>query len=348
MPSRLSALKRRAKGAAQPPAGGGKTASSRIRSWLQAILLLLLAGYVVRSLAMQADQLSAVFSLSSLPWLAAAALLGIGGNLLIALRLMVLLRQCGQEIGLRKAVAVTFAGEFANNFLPAGTGTDAARLFYLRLREGQNLSSIGGLIILDRILGLIGLGLLACASSLLLSVLLPDAGQAAWAMLTGSVLLLVGLISGLLCLRVGRLFEFFHRLCGRLWFGKAFQGVLMGLHQQSLHFRHVLYVLALAVLGHVLGLAMVGVIAGAIMGPGEALDSALLAPLVLFASSIPVTPGNLGWTEALADKTWAIFGLQGGLIVFLARRAVNMLVSLGGCTSYFEFFGQGKGCRKDV
>ncbi len=56
----------------------------------------------------------------------------------------------------------------------------------------------------------------------------------------------------------------------------------------------------------------------------------ILALLIFVTGIIPVSPGNLGWTESLGSLLWSSQGLGWGGKLWLSYRLVTVLVSLTG------------------
>lgn len=314
---------------------------SRLRLWLGRLLLLLLAGYVVGRLWGHTDGIRAAMTPESLPWLCAAGLLLALNQLVMAYRQVLLLRHAGTTLAVGVAVRVTFAGLFANNFMPAGMGHDLTRMVYFRGQGGQTGASVGGLVLLDRFLGLMGLSVLALCSftGLYLAAEMAIPGEAGRLLLAVTLAPLpLGLV--ILALRHETTYDALSRLAGKLWFGGALQRLLSAMRQFSSRKRVLLAALGLAAFGHLCTVAGVAVIAWGLYGVRAAIGSVFVSPLVFFASSVPVTPSNLGWTEAVAEAAWLVFGLHGGMFIFLVWRVVTMAVSLAGCASYLNLRGR--------
>jgi uncharacterized membrane protein YbhN (UPF0104 family) len=323
---------------------GGKRAATprgRLLRGLKLALLCALLGYVLWSLRSQTDALAGLLAPGYLPHLAAAALCLTVNQLLMAYRQVVLLRHAGAPVPLGESARIIFAGLFANNLMPAGMGHDLTRMVYLRGYGGQTGASLGGLVILDRFLGLMGLSVLALCSFGALTRFYPAAvpGEAGRLLLYAVLAPLpLGLV--ILALRHGATFDLVSRLCGRLPLGGKLQELLAGMRRFASRKRVLLWALILAALGHLSTVLGVAFIAAGLYGERAALGSTLVSPLVFFASSVPVTPSNLGWTETVADAAWSVFGLRGGLVIFLVWRLVTMLVSLAGCAAYLNLRGQ--------
>ncbi|HKN19066.1 MAG TPA: lysylphosphatidylglycerol synthase domain-containing protein, partial [Dissulfurispiraceae bacterium] len=61
-----------------------------------------------------------------------------------------------------------------------------------------------------------------------------------------------------------------------------------------------------------------------------------VSSLVMLLGVIPVTPGNIGWTELLATYGWSAVGSNNGAEIFFYWRVVTLLCSLPG--GFFYFF----------
>jgi len=324
-----------------PAPTGRSKMTERLKRELTLVLLLMLLGYVVMDLRTQADVLSSTLSTRMLPALAVSAACLVLNQLLMASRQVLLQRHAGIALPMADSVRITFAGLFANNLMPAGIGYDLTRLVYFRRYGEQGAASVGGLVVLDRFLGLLGLSTLALCAFTALNQLYPDAvpGEAS-RLLLYATLAPLPLGAVILGLRHDSTFDFCSRLAGRLPLGGAAQNLLAGMRQFSARKRVLLLALAQAALGHLCTVAGVACIAYGLFGQQAALGSILVSPLVFFASSIPVTPSNLGWTETVAGAMWAVFGLSGGLVIFLLWRMVSMFVSLVGCAAYLNLRAQ--------
>lgn len=308
----------------------------RTMSMLRLALLMLLIGYMLKSLVEQAHDVSGFLSVRGL-WALGLAAACLSVNLMLtAYRQVLLLRGATVPLPMSDSIKITFAGHFANNFIPAGLGQDLIRLLFLSGRSGQTAAHVGGLLVLDRFLGVLGLSLLT------LCVLLSrfwfgtagipaDAGR----FLVYSALLPFPFGAALLVLRHGAAYTALLGLVTRIpGAGRTAAELLDGLRRFSSRRRTLVQALLLATLGHSFSVLGVALITGELYGHGPALGSILVTPLVFFASALPVTPANIGWTETVAGATWSLFGLSGGVSIFLCWRVVCAAVSLFGARAY--------------
>lgn len=309
----------------------------RASTLLHGLALAALGGYVLLQLTRNTDGLYSLLRPSSLPGLLLSAVCFVFMNLLIAQRQVVLLRREGSAISFANACRVIFAGAFANIFLPAGTGSDLMRLILFRWMGNQSVEEVGGFVLLDRIVGMLGLAVLVPLCLWGMTLLQPAAGlemprQISFVALGAMLTLLAAIAS----LRYASFAGFLHRLSGRLWFGATLQAILGAMRSHLDSRRRLAYAVLLSMAAHMCAMLGIGAIAWYMDGAMAALKGFILSPMVFLASTIPVTPANLGWTEAVADKLWQAFGLHGGVVLFLTWRTLSMLVSLLGLPTFLK------------
>ncbi len=309
---------------------------------LRLLLLVPLSGYVIWNLHEQASGISDIVTLRHLPWLALAGACLVLSLVLMAMRQQSLLRHAGSHVSFSLNLRVAFAGLFANNFMPGGMGYDLARLLCLGKHSGKGNASILGLVLLDRLLGIMGLSLLALGG-FALAFSHPDAvNESIGRLLLCALLMPFILGSMILALRHENTFDRLSTMLGRLPFGEALRALLAGIRSYSRRKRILLWALLLATLGHFSTVVGVALITGSFYDMRSALGSTFATPLVFFASSIPVTPSNLGWTETVAGAAWSLLGLRGGVLIFLCWRLVCAAVSLFGVTAYTSLLAEDK------
>lgn len=271
--------------------------------------------------------------------------LGVAACLTVALAVMVqrqrlLLRATGTDVPYGFLFKVGYTGMFANNFLPAGLGADICRLACLRGRCDLRTSELGAWVLTDKLVGIVGLiGLCALVIGAAKVAPMPAVMRNSEAL----TLLWVGLLLALLTLvpflaaRSQRLIDLLAGLAEhRFRRGQTVRRVFGLFDLYSRRPWLLLGVVGLSVLHHLLMVLGVCLIAGMFFGEQNALVALVCAPLVMLSGMVPVTPGNIGWTEIVASSLWGFFHFQGGFSVFLTWRVVCMLYSLGGCLPWLR------------
>ncbi|MCK5059201.1 MAG: flippase-like domain-containing protein [Candidatus Aminicenantes bacterium] len=129
-----------------------------------------LIGYFLSTLAVDEGSLTEAlrkfvraFSSASIEWLVPAFLLHIVGFSLISLRWKILLKAQGVNAAYIQLLQYYFMGAFFNTFLPSTIGGDTVRVVESRRLTGQTSTSIM-VVIIERLTGMIALGLIAAAA----------------------------------------------------------------------------------------------------------------------------------------------------------------------------------------
>ncbi|GEM_PF-1298172 len=257
-----------------------------------------------------------------------------------ALRQKILLQGLGAHLPFRQAFRIVYLGFFSNNFLPAGAGFDLSRLYFFRKTISLNIKEISAVILLDRILGLLALSIIAFASLTAFTLLrtggqlqLGDYGLALLLVLSIPLVLFLGVLS----LRVKHIQSVLIGFTDRFPSLRPLRAVGSILKHFTGKRKMLLTVLLFSITVHVAACIGTASLAYSIFGTQEAVFSLLFSPLVFLSSSIPVTPGNIGWTESVAEAIWTLGRAEGGLVILLTWRFLCVLFSFGGLPFFRDF-----------
>jgi len=268
-------------------------------------------------------------------------------------RQIVTLRVLTKECGYWRLVMVTYAGAFANMLLPGGTGLDACRLVYLRHPTGVGYARLGGWVVLDKLITAVAIFFVALGTILLAYTLgllpLSHIFLLTVALNLGGIVISFLLFAILRSWRVSSLVE---RIARRWHFIETLRRIVRLLELKNYDRRDLIRALAFAILGRAVLVLGVGFLAYPIFGLEGACLSIALSPIVMAANQLPVTPGNLGWTEAAAALVWQLFNANGGVVIFLLWRMLQMLFAVGGAPVVFwmqrrkkDQEGEGSSCQ---
>lgn len=307
-----------------------------LRKVIALLLVALLVGYLFWKNADELPLIMSLFSFKRLPE-ALGAISFLALSLAFgALRQHLMLAFIGHGVSYRNLLHILYASLFANNFLPGGVGFDLFRIYGIRKYTSLGYSSLAGLVFVDRLLGLCGLTILAGGAAGLaitqgrMNIMLAEVPLSL--VLLASPVMLVG---ALLILRYDSIYDLFRRVLAHTPFQQQATSALDVLRQYSLRRRFLLSMICLS-LG-VQASCVVGVasLSGLLYDSTAMYQVLVLTPLVFLISSIPVTPGNVGWTEVMAGVIWEFFNLHGGVALFVQWRLVSIIFSAGGIYSYF-------------
>jgi uncharacterized protein (TIRG00374 family) len=274
------------------------------------------------------EQAFSLLSLSFLPFFLLSGLLFIGNIILLTFRQILLLKPIQISISFRDMFRCSYGGMFANMFLPAGMGFDVLRLFHFRSRSSFSL--VLGWVVTDKVIGLLGLLILSLLSINI--VLLFGAAKDTYVLVLNPVIIvLLSMILFLIASKKGIavVMAFLGKvrwLSNNSLISSFLESPKRYLAPRDCIIRAILISLSSG-LAALLGVSVLGYALG---GMDMALATLLFSPVVMLSAIIPISPGNLGWTEAVAAVVGDAFGNSGGLTVFLLWRIVTMVFSLGG------------------
>lgn len=243
--------------------------------------------------------------------------------LLLAWRWSCIVRALGGVARFGLALRLTFVTAFFNLVLPLSIAGDLGRVWLAR-DAGVDLGTGIAAAVLDRIVGLVALGLLVMVGAMLLpDAFLPREGR----------LLLAGLLPAML---VGLwLLLVVARHGARRWPVMRRFAAMTDKAQSLLHRpRPLALVLGQSLLGHLFAVTCAVVIARGLHLELGFPDALLLFPVVLLASMLPFSVGGWGVREAAAISVFSFSGMSSGgalaisLLFGLTQVAVSGLGTL--------------------
>jgi hypothetical protein len=301
----------------------------KIAKPLRYLLILSLVAYLVSRGDLDPAALAKFFRLENLPCIGLLFLILAGSMLCVARRQQIILAACGATISYCVSFKVVMVGMFYNNFLPGGFGGDLVRLTYLRQGTGRSYSSLTGILLLDRVLGLVGLSACALAAG---AVLVSRRVIGLEVVPTVFILVLCLPILGVAAvtfLRFPWLEERFKEWVRRS-LGAAGQEFFLISPKFFRQKQALAQALLLSLANMLLAMTGIGILAAQLFSLQAFWPYALLSPGVMFIGMVPVTPGNLGWVEAVAQTVYNLCGIGGGAVVFLIWRVIACVFSLTG------------------
>lgn len=260
-------------------------------------------------------------------------------QMLAAYRLVLLLRMIDLRLSFPHVFKLTMIGSFFNIVIPGMVGGDIVKGAYLFKSEEDRHGRSSGIVLMDRVMGFFALLFIGAISIIYLyllkrETLLPYINELKVVILTS-----VGVLM---------LFAFFVLIGRKRQFRVKAKAIASTLFKNTIFYHMTDAIGALTKRRRVLAKAFcisLGVQAIALAGllilirlvPGNLPDIAALtavSSIVLFFGIIPVTPGNIGWTELVASIGWSVVGSAAGGIIFFYWRIVSILFSLPGGLLY--------------
>jgi hypothetical protein len=245
-------------------------------------------------------------------------------------RWFVLVRALGLPFRVRDAVRLGFIGNVFNLVIPGAVGGDVIKAAFLCREQVRKTQAIASMVI-DRLLGLLGLFLLAGISG---AWAWPEAGPevrrliaVVWMAVAVGVVGLAVLFTPTLYLPLGRL------VAGR----RRLEALLAELVAMASAYRRrlavVLGALAMAVGIHSLFVLSFDLVSRALFPRAPTLaQHFLLVPLTLFTTAVPLPFGALGLTEQVSDQLFKLVAHPNGAVAMMGYRAIMYaggLLSIG-------------------
>ena len=236
-------------------------------------------------------------------------------------RWMLLVRAQGLPLAWRDALRLGFIGNVFNLVIPGAVGGDVIKAAYLGRMQPDKKPQAWASMVLDRVLGLLGLFLLAGV-----------AGLVTWNSVNGQVRLLIGLVWGALAAGFLTLTVLFsprlYRPLNRLVAGRGkLETVVVRLEAIGMAYRRrlgtVVAMLGAATLSHSLLVLAFFIASLALFDSMPTLGQHyLMVPLALFTTAVPLPFGALGLTEQISGQLFEMVHHADGAVAMMAFRVL--------------------------
>lgn len=258
----------------------------------------------------------------------------LGPVLLGTWRWWLLLKGAGLKCGFGRAIFLQLIGFFFNTAMPGAVGGDIVKAIYIvRDQESPSGKTPAMLsVLLDRIVGLIGLFAMGAAAALFNYDLMMN-NAATRHLMNGLALVMLGALVFLGFVFVpykdGK--DPFAKFLNRGWPGfNILKGIYGALRTYRDHAGIIFGTIGISILIQFLFIGYMGLV-GMEMYPGQ-FDPRMLPPVFPFGvlvTAVPLAPGGLGVGHAAFEKLFQLVGLPGGANVFniftLSQLALNLL-----------------------
>ncbi len=224
------------------------------------------------------------------------------------------------------ALRLTMIGYFFNTFIP-GSGGDIVRATYAIKSCPEKKPHVLTTAIADRALGLHALLVVSAAAMLMQPALFSHLpGFQRWAsMIVG--LIIAGIVLPFCFLRNGAN-SVLIRFCGKIVGGAEAWHNTLQLYRQQPGMVFLAYLCS--VTSVMLSIFFIHFMMRASGANPSVIESLVVAPVVILANSLPVTPGGLGVAEAASASLYNLVGQAGGANGMLLARLIIIMYSLMG------------------
>lgn len=260
-------------------------------------------------------------------------------------RWYVLVRALDLPFRFKDAIRLGFIGNVFNLVIPGAVGGDVVKAAFLCREQARKTQAVASMVI-DRLLGLLGLFILAAIS-----------GLGVWSSADRGVRILIAVIwsavvagsAGLAILFTPRLYRPFERLfqtAGKL--GSIFNELVRMAEVYRQRIRTVLSMLFLAVGIHSLFVVAFYLVGRALFPVGlpSAADHFVIVPPILFTTAVPLPFGALGVTEGVSNQLFQLVGHPDGAVAMLGFRVVMYAAGLVSACVYLWNLRQVRSIRE--
>ncbi len=311
--------------------------AGRVRKYIFAFLKIsiavLIIFYLFKGGWLTKKTLTKLFRVDNIPSIVMSCLFFLIAQVLSTSRLRLLLRAIDFPLRFLKGFKLVMIGNFFNTVIPGMVGGDLVKGYYLVKSEKERRGQSAGIILMDRVLGLLALIFISGVSIIYLlcqknSILYSYQYESYIALaVIGSVSILFGVffVFGRNQRVRGKIRAFF----AAIFHKSIFFYLLEGFGVLAKHHQILMYSFFVSILIQLFSLAGL-LILGNIVAEGlpDVITLAAVSTVVIMLGVIPVTPGNLGWTEFIAAFGWSAVGSNAGAAIFLSWRIVTVICSL--------------------
>lgn len=272
------------------------------------------------------------------PWLLAALALMLPPFLIVSYRFQIILRSQGVDVGLREAVRWTMVGAFFDLAMPSSNGGDIVKAGYVVKHVGPGMRTRAVMAVLfDRVLGLLGLFLLASVVSLIGWSVVRDM-PARNVLLLGLFGASFGVLLGFRILGARRLYNLplLVRLSEKKSWGGRIRQLIGAFNQLRERPASMAAVLGLSVFNHMFWCLSLLCIARAVGDQVDWVQGFVVFPLAIFSNIFGVA-GGFGLGTAGFDLFLShLLNIGNGALIGLLFQSLGAFSRLAGLPFYLS------------
>ena len=263
-------------------------------------------------------------------WAAGAGLLLVGAYL-AAVRWWLLVRVLSIPFTIGASLKWSFVAFFFNNVVPGLIGGDLPKMYFVARETDRKTHAVLSIVV-DRIIGLLALGIVAGTAYLLDRgrYQTPELGLVGWFLAAVNAILILGLVVA--ASRRVRGFVLPAERLAKLPGGKLVAKVDEALHLYSGRPGVLVVALALSLSNHALSMVAWWLFAKALGGLLTIGACFVVVPVVQMAKSAPIAPAGWGIGEGLFAKLLPLYGESAtlGVALSITYQLTYLLFSLAG------------------
>ena len=305
------------------------------------ILTVLIVWYLFKSGRLTKEMFSMVFTIKNLPYFSLCGIVFLISQLINAARLRLLLKTIDLSFTFFYIFKLTMIGNFFNNVIPGAVGGDVIKGAYLFKNEADRRGRSTGIVLMDRIVGCLALCTIGVLSIVYLyskqkSDLATSEDVIAFVFILSIVLLSIFLLL-IIFGKKAHIRAKIQSLISVLFKKTIFYHIIDAVGAITKRRRVPVYAFVISIALQLTTISGLMLLVNLETGSfPNFIDLAAISSVVMLFSIVPVTPGNIGWTELIASIGWAAVGSSSGASVFFYWRVVSLLFSLPGAILYFS------------
>lgn len=310
-----------------------------IVTFLKLSIAIVVIWYLFKSGRLTKEALIGLFKVDGIPFIMISCLFFLGSQILAAARLGCLLKTINLPIRFQETFKFIMIGNFFNMVIPGVFGGDFVKAFYLVKNEKNSKGRSSGIVVIDRILGLFAILFIGGIS---IFYLLQQNNVYLTPYLSEIYLISV-IICSSFCVAAAYILlggnqkvrEKLKQIFAPILRKSFFYHIAGGLGTPAKNWKVLLCSFLISLLIQLMSLTGLLILVNILPGSRPDLFSLFsVSAVVILLGVIPVTPGNLGWTELIASFGWSAVGSSAGAEIFFYWRIVVVLCSLPGGLLY--------------
>jgi glycosyltransferase 2 family protein len=298
---------------------------------IKIIALAVIVVYMIRSGIFTVDIIRKLISTSSLKYIFVSAVLYLLSQFICAYRIKLLARSVNAEICIASFFNITMVGNFFNMVIPGAVGGDIVKMLTMHRYGVSDSGKIFALFLTDRVIGLYSLIISAFLGAIYLFLIHRQAKyeHELLVLLITLAIILCGTVLFIALINMQNIRNIIKEMIKKkinnsqiLFFIEFIKSVVNDKASALL--------LLLSIFSQYLSVIAILILTGIINSSIDGFNVSFLSitSITLLFGIIPVTPGNLGWTELVAAYAWSLVGSSNGSAIFLYWRVVTVFSSL--------------------
>lgn len=303
------------------------------------IIAAIIVWYLFSSGRLTSDLFLYLFDSSHVVQLLLSGAAFIAAQMMAAYRLLLLLRMIDWDLSFARIFKLTMIGNFFNIVTPGMFGGDIAKGAYLYKNEDERRGRSSGIVVMDRIVGFVAMLFMAAGAICYLywqkqRFLTPFLLELQWGF--GIIVFLLGLFALFIVYAKKQPVRIkAQALASRFFKESALYHVTQAIGALTKQRRTLCFAFFLSLGFHTIALGGLLILVNLV--PDDSpnhIDLLAASSIIQLFGIIPVTPGNIGWTELVASIGWSVVGSSAGGFIFFYWRVVNVIFSLPGGLLY--------------